>query len=75
LLQEKPPGKGGFFYLLAHRIDREVMAMCRRNQLFGIFALGFGLGMLFAGLFESGFFCGCVGVGLMAGGLLILQKK
>jgi hypothetical protein len=51
------------------------MAMCRRNQLIGIFALGFGLGMLFAGLFESGFFCGCVGVGLMAGGLLILQKK
>ena len=49
--------------------------MCRRNQLLGIFALGFGLGMLFAGLFESGFFCGCVGLCLMVGGILILQKK
>lgn len=49
--------------------------MCRRNQLLGIFALGFGMGLLFARLFESGFFCGCVGVGLIVAGLLLLQKK
>lgn len=65
----------GFFLFSRHRIVQEVFVMCRRNQLLGIFALGLGLGMLFAGLFESGFFCGCVGVCLMAGGILILQKK
>lgn len=49
--------------------------MCRRNQLLGIFFMGLGLGLLSARLFESGFFCGCMGVCLLVGGLLLLQKK
>lgn len=49
--------------------------MCRRNQLLGIFAAGFGMGLLLACLFESGFFCCCVGIGLVVTGVFLLQKK
>ena len=49
--------------------------MCRRNQLFGMVLMGFGLGLLVAGLFESGFFCGCVGFGAMIAGFVLLKKK
>jgi len=49
--------------------------MCRRNQLFGMALAGFGLGLLMAGLFKSGFFCGCVGIGAICAGLVILKKK
>lgn len=49
--------------------------MCRRNQLFGMALAGFGLGLLVAGLFESGFFCGCVGIAAICAGLVILKKK
>lgn len=49
--------------------------MCRKNQLLGAVAVGFGLGLLVATCFESMFFCGCVGVVLLAvGGLFILRK-
>lgn len=49
--------------------------MCRRNQLLGIGLFGFGLGLLAAGLFESVFFCGCVGVGFLLVGVIVIQKK
>lgn len=49
--------------------------MCRRNQLLGIGAMGFGLGLLTAGLFESAFFCGFVGVCMLVAGIVLAQKK
>lgn len=49
--------------------------MCRKNQLLAVALAGFGLGLLLAGLFESGFFRGLVGIGLILAGVLLLQKK
>lgn len=49
--------------------------MCRRNQLLGVALMAFGLGLLAAGFFESVFFCGCLGLGVMVVGVVILQKK
>lgn len=49
--------------------------MCRKNQLLGVALAAFGLGLLFAGLFESGFFCGCVAIGLIVAGLVLSRKK
>lgn len=49
--------------------------MCRRDRLLGILAAGVGIGMLMACFFESGFFCCCVGLGLLVTGVLVLQKK
>lgn len=49
--------------------------MCRRNQLLGVAMMGFGLGLLAARLFESGFFCGFVGTALLVLGVLVVQKK
>ena len=56
-------------------LSQEVLCMCRRNQLLGVFAAGIGIGLLLACFFESMFFCGCVGISLMVTGVLILQKK
>lgn len=49
--------------------------MCRKNQLLAVGAMGFGLGLLAAQLFESEFFCGFVGVAMLALGILLAQKK
>lgn len=49
--------------------------MCRRNQLLGAFLVGVGLGLLAANLFESVFFCGFIGVGLLVVGVVVVQKK
>lgn len=49
--------------------------MCRRNQLLGIALLAFGLGLLVCCWFESGFVRNCLGIGLLAAGILFLQKK
>lgn len=49
--------------------------MCRRNQLLGVLAGGIGIGLLLACLFESGFFCCCLGIVLISAGVCILQKK
>ncbi len=49
--------------------------MCRRNQLCGVWLAGVGIGLLVACFFESGFFCCCVGIGLVAAGVCLLQKK
>lgn len=49
--------------------------MCRKNQLLAVALLFFGLGLLTACFFESAFFCGCIGFGLMCFGIVVLQKK
>lgn len=49
--------------------------MCRRNLLLGIFLAGFGLGLLAACFFESGFFCGCFGLVLIGTGLFVINRK
>lgn len=49
--------------------------MCRRNQLLGVLIAGIGIGLLMASLFESGFFCSCVGICLIVSGVLVLQKR
>lgn len=37
--------------------------------------MGFGAGLLAAGLFESVFFCGFIGVGVLIVGIMVMQKK
>lgn len=49
--------------------------MCRKFQIVGAILLGFGLGLLAAGFFESEFFCGFVGVAVVAAGVCLMQKK
>ena len=49
--------------------------MCRRNQLWGIAAISFGLGLLVGCSFQSGFWCCVLGIGLMILGFLFCQKK
>ncbi len=49
--------------------------MCRKNQLWGLLMMAFGVGMLLACCFESGFFCGLLGLGLaIAGGVMACKK-
>lgn len=49
--------------------------MCRRNQLLGCMLGAFGVGMLVACFFESGFFCGCIGLCTAIGGVAVWRKK
>jgi len=49
--------------------------MCRKNQMLGAAAAGFGLGLLIATCFESMFFCGCIGAVLLAVGCLVFLRK
>lgn len=49
--------------------------MCRRNQLLGVALAGFGMGLVVACLFESTFFCGCVGLIAICAGVCLLKKK
>lgn len=49
--------------------------MCRRNQLLGVAAIAFGLGLLVGSQMESGFLCGCVAIGLIALGVLWQRKR
>lgn len=49
--------------------------MCRRNQLLGVALMAFGLGLLVAGFFESVFFCGCMGIGIVVVGVVVVKKK
>ena len=41
----------------------------------GCLLSAFGVGMLVACFFESGFFCGCVGLGLAVLGITMIRKK
>lgn len=49
--------------------------MCRRYELWGWLLIAFGVGVLCGIFLESGFLCSCIGVGMVAGGIVILQKK
>lgn len=49
--------------------------MCRRNQLLGLGLLAFGLGLVVGCWMESEFVRNCLGIGLIAVGVLVLQKK
>ena len=49
--------------------------MCRRNQLWGLVILAFGFGLLVGCWLESELVRNCCGIGLMAVGLLVVQKK
>ena len=49
--------------------------MCRRNQLCGCALIAFGVGVLIGSCLESGFFCFCLGVGLMGMGFWCTGKK
>ena len=49
--------------------------MCRQSQLRGLCFLSFGIGLLTGCWIESGFWCCVLGVGIVAFGLLQLQKK
>ena len=50
-------------------------SVCRKNQLLGVALMAFGLGLLLATFFESGLFCGCLGFGVAAVGIVVLQKR
>lgn len=49
--------------------------MCRKNQIWGIAVLAFGLGVMVGCWVEPAFVRNLIGIGLIAGGILILQKK
>lgn len=49
--------------------------MCRKNQLLGCMLAAFGIGMLVGCFFESGFFCGFLGLSLAIAGLALSHRK
>lgn len=49
--------------------------MCRRNQLLGLGILAFGLGLLVGCWLESELLRNCLGLGLLAAGVLCWQKN
>lgn len=49
--------------------------MCRQNQLFGCSLMAFGFGILIGMWLESGFLCGCLGIGLLICGLSMTRRK
>lgn len=49
--------------------------MCRRNQLAGGCLACLGVGMLIATFFESMLLCGCIGVLMVGGGILVISRK
>lgn len=49
--------------------------MLRRKQVLGLAVISFGLGMLVGCGFSSAFWCCALGLGGVAFGFLLLQKK
>ncbi|MBQ9762401.1 MAG: hypothetical protein IJV82_04915 [Oscillospiraceae bacterium] len=49
--------------------------MCRRDQILGIALLAFGLGLLVGSWIDTHFWRVFFGIGLTAGGVLVLVKK
>lgn len=56
-------------------IGRGCIFMCRKNHLWGLAVLAFGLGLLAGCWLESEVSQICFGLMLIAGGFLIFQKK
>lgn len=49
--------------------------MCRHNQLYGCMLLAFGFGILLGTWLKDGFWCHCLGIGLMLLGLAVCRRK
>jgi len=49
--------------------------MCRQNQLWGYMSIAFGLGILVGTWLEGGFWCHCLGIGLLIVGCSIVRRK
>ncbi|MBQ9844076.1 MAG: hypothetical protein IJO31_07990 [Oscillospiraceae bacterium] len=49
--------------------------MCRKNQMWGRCAIGFGLGLLTGCSMESGFWCCALGIGVIIAGFVCMQRK
>ena len=49
--------------------------MCRRDQLLSLCLAAFGLGLLTGCCFESGLLSVCIGVGLILGGICLLNRR
>lgn len=49
--------------------------MCRKNQILCVAIAAFGLGMLISGLFDSFFWCGCLGLVFLIVGICMGKKK
>lgn len=60
---------------LLHKLLQEVLFMCRKNQLLSIAVAAFGLGLLLSGLFDSFFWCSCVGLVFLIVGICLGKKK
>ncbi len=48
--------------------------MCRYHQLWGCCLGAFGIGILAGAWLGGGFLCNCLGLGLVACGVMILKK-
>lgn len=49
--------------------------MCRRNQLLGVAAMAFGVGLMVGGHLATGFWCGFAGFIFLAVGISLCAKK
>ena len=49
--------------------------MCRKNHMWALAVISFGLGLLIGLWIESGFVQGCIGVAFVGFGIFIFQKK
>ena len=62
-------------YTLCIKIGRGCIVMCRKNHLWGLAVLTFGLGLLIGCWLESELSQICFGLALMASGFFLLQKQ
>lgn len=49
--------------------------MCRHNQLLGCAIMALGIGLLIGLSLKGGFFCVCLGFGLLIAGVCVAGKK
>ncbi|MBQ4601087.1 MAG: hypothetical protein IJO56_00650 [Oscillospiraceae bacterium] len=49
--------------------------MCRKNQLYGWAVIALGIGIFIGCKMGGGFVTGCIGFGILAFGVSLLQKK
>lgn len=49
--------------------------MCRKNHMWALAAIAFGIGLLIGLWIESGFVQGCMGMGFIGFGFFLFQRK
>ena len=49
--------------------------MCRRNQMWGLILMAFGLGLLIGQCLEQGFWCSAGAMIIVAAGFSVLRQK